>query len=153
MNLDGSKATPVGDIPADIVKQTNHIHLPIMNQIINMSVGNDCYLDDLKLAEVIPVFKKKLDLNKKNYTHVSVLSQMSKVFNYLQFQVFKRIMYVYVFMKDKLSNLLTGLRKNYSTQHCLMRFYEKWKKVFKEVIYMQYLWIFQRLLTHLTTIY
>ena len=146
MNLDGSKATPVGDIPADMVKQTNHIHLPIINQIINMSIGNDCYLDDLKLAEVIPVFKKKVDLNKKNYTHVSVLSQMSKVF--------KRTMYVYVFMKDKLSNLLTGLRKNYSTQHCLMGIYEKWKKLWvKEVIYMQYLWIFQRLLTHLTIIY
>ena len=88
-----------------------------MNQIINMSIGNDCYFDDLKLAEVIPVFKKKVDLNKKNYTQVSVLSQISKIV--------KRIMYLYVFLKDKLSNLLTGLRKNYSTQHCLMRIYEK----------------------------
>ena len=32
------------------------------------------------------------------------------------------------FMKDKLSNLLTGFRKNHNTQHCLMSMLEKWKK-------------------------
>ena len=31
-------------------------------------------------------------------------------------------------MKDKLSNLLTGFRKNHNTQHCLMSMLEKWKK-------------------------
>jgi len=31
-------------------------------------------------------------------------------------------------MKDKLSNLLTGFRKNHSTQHCLMCMLEMWKK-------------------------
>ena len=32
MNLDGSKATPVGDIPTDMLKQAIDIHLPIMTQ-------------------------------------------------------------------------------------------------------------------------
>ena len=32
-------------------------------------------------------------------------------------------------MNDKLSNLLTGFRKNHSTQHCLMHMLEKWKKI------------------------
>ena len=31
-------------------------------------------------------------------------------------------------MKDELSNLLKDFRKNRSTQHCLMRKLEKWKK-------------------------
>ena len=31
-------------------------------------------------------------------------------------------------MKGKLSNILTGFRKNHSTQHCLMCILEKWKK-------------------------
>ena len=56
VNLEGSKATPVGDIPTDMLKQTINIHLPIMTQIINMSIANNCYLDDLKLAEVSLVF-------------------------------------------------------------------------------------------------
>ena len=80
MNIDGSKATAVGDIPTDMLKQTIDIHLPIVTQIMNMSIDNNCYPDDLKFAEVSPVFKKKDDLDKENYRPVSVLSHVSKVF-------------------------------------------------------------------------
>ena len=80
MNIDGSKATAVGDIPTDMLKQTIDIHLPIITQIMNMSIDNNCYPDDLKFAEVSPVFKKKDDLDKENYRPVSVLSHVSKVF-------------------------------------------------------------------------
>ena len=122
MNLDGSKATPVGDIPTDMLKQAIDIHLLIMTQIINMSIDNNCYPEDLKLAEVSPVFKKKDDLNKENYRPISVLSHVSKVF--------ERVMYQQIedFMKDKLSNLLIGFRKNHNTQHCLTSLLERWKK-------------------------
>ena len=122
MNLDGSKATPVGDIPTDMLKQAIDIHLLIMTQIINMSIDNNCYPEDLKLAEVSPVFKKKDDLNKESYRPISVLSHVSKVF--------ERVMYQQIegFMKDKLSNLLIGFRKNHNTQHCLTSLLERWKK-------------------------
>ena len=76
-NLDGSKATPVGDIPTNMLKQTIDIHFPIMTQIINTSVENNCYPDDLKFAEVSPVFKKDY-LDRENYRPVSVLSHVSK---------------------------------------------------------------------------
>ena len=38
-------------------------------------------------------------------------------------------MYIQIenFMEDKLSKLLTGFRKNHSTQHCLVNMLEKWK--------------------------
>ena len=44
-------------------------------------------------------------------------------------KVFGRIMYTQIesFMEDKLLKLLTGFRKNYSTQHCLINMLEKWK--------------------------
>ena len=32
------------------------------------------------------------------------------------------------FMKNKLSNLLTGFLKNHGAQHCLIRMLERWKK-------------------------
>ena len=87
-----------------------------------MSIDNNCYRDDLELAEVSPVFKKKNDLDKENYRPASVLSHVTKVF--------ARIMYQQIedFMKDKLSNLLTGFRKNHNTQHYLMSMLESWKK-------------------------
>ena len=80
INLDGSKATPIGDKPTNMLKQRIDIHLPIMTQIINMSIDNNCYHDDLKLAEISPIFKKKYDLDKENYRPVNVLSYVLKVF-------------------------------------------------------------------------
>ena len=59
------------DIPTDMLKQTIDVHLPIMTQIINMPIDNYRYPNDLKLAEVNPVFKKEDDLDKENYRPVS----------------------------------------------------------------------------------
>ena len=113
-----------------------------MTQIIDMSIDNNCSPDELKLAEVRSVFKKRNDSDKENHRSVSVLSHVQNVFD--------RIMYQQIedFMKDKLSNLLTGLRTNHSTQHCLIRILERWKNIWrKEVIYVQYSWTCQRCLT------
>ena len=81
------------------------------------------FSDDLKLAEVSLIFKKNDDLDKENYRPVSVLFNVSKVF--------EKIMYSQTdaFMQNKLSNLLTDFRKNHSTQYCLMYMLEKWKNM------------------------
>ena len=114
--------TYVGDIRTDRFKQRNDIHLPIMAQINNMSINNNCCPDDLKFAEVSPIFKRKDDLYKENDRLVSVLFRLSNVS--------ERIMYKQIedFMKDKFSTLLTDFRKNRSTLHCLIRMLERWKK-------------------------
>ena len=62
LTLDGSKATPVGDTPADTLKSTVDTHLPFITKIISFSFENGCFPDDLKLAEVHPNFKKNDDL-------------------------------------------------------------------------------------------
>ena len=100
----------MGDISADMLKVTLDIHLSLMTKIINLSFENECCPDDLKLAEVSPIFKKNDDLDKENYRPVSVLFNVSKVF--------ERIIYSQIdaFKQDKLANLLTGFRKNRSTQ-------------------------------------
>ena len=73
-----------------------------------------------------PVFKKLDCMNKENYRLVSPLSYMSKVF--------ERILYNQLndFMKDKLSNILTGFRKGHSAQHSLLIMIEKWKRAINE---------------------
>ena len=75
----------------------------------------------MKAAEVTRIFKKNDDLDKENYRPVSVLPHVSKII--------ERVMYIQIenFMEDKLSKLLTGFRKNHSTQHCLVNMLEKWK--------------------------
>ena len=123
LSIDGAKATPVGDIPADMLKVTLNTHLSIITKIINLSLENRCFPDNLKLAEVSPIFKKNDGLDKENYRPVSVSFNVSKVF--------ERIIYSQIdaFMRVKLSNLLTGFRKNRSTQHCLMYMLQNWKNV------------------------
>ena len=110
--FDDSKATAVGDIPADILKVTLDMHLSLIKKITNLSLENGCFPEDLKLAEVSPVFRKNDDIDKENCRPASVLFNVSKVF--------ERIIYSQVddFMQDKLSNLLIGFRKNHGTQHC-----------------------------------
>ena len=106
MNLDGSKATPIGDMSLNILKSNVDIHLPFITNNINWSIEKDCFPEELKLAEVNPIFKKKYDLDEVNYRLVNVLPHDSKVF--------ERIMYRQIndHMKDKLSKQLTGFRKN-----------------------------------------
>ena len=109
--LDGSKATPVGDIPAEMLKSTTDVHVSLLTKIINSSIRNGCFPDELKAAEVAPIFKKNDDLDKENYRPVSVLPHVSKIIG--------RVKYIQIenFMEDKLPKLLTGFRKNHSTQH------------------------------------
>ena len=61
MNVDGSKATPIGDISADILKSTVDIHLPFIASSINLSIEKSCFPEERKFAEVSPIFKKKDD--------------------------------------------------------------------------------------------
>ena len=119
--LDGSKACPVGDIPAEMLKSTVDIHVSLLTKIINSSIRNACFPDKLKPAGVTPIFKKNDDLCKENYKPVSVLLHVSKVI--------ERIMYIQIenFIEDNLSKLLTGFRKNHSIHNCLVNMLEKWK--------------------------
>ena len=124
MRLDGTKSTPIGDIPAGMLKPAIDIHTSILLNIMNSSFRNRCSLDDVKAAEVNTIFKKNGTWDKENYRYVSVLSHTSKVF--------ESIMYIQIesFMEDKLPKLLTGFRKNYNTLHCLSNILEKWKNTF-----------------------
>ena len=48
---DGSKATPVGDIPAEMLKSAIDVHVSLLTKIINSSIRNGCFPYDLKAEE------------------------------------------------------------------------------------------------------
>ena len=75
----------------------------------------------LKLANVTPVFKKGDPTSVKNYRPVSVLPNVSKVF--------ERVMLKQILeqMNKYLSQNLCGYRKGFSTQTALTMVLEKWK--------------------------
>ena len=57
-------------------------YLPILTKVINSSIEQNEFPNELKLADVIPIYKKE-DPLKENYRPVSLLSHMSKVFGRL----------------------------------------------------------------------
>ena len=59
--------------------------------------------------------------NKENYRSISVLAPVSKIFKRLLCNELS------LFIKDNFSPLLCGFRKNYSTQHALIRLIERFK--------------------------
>ena len=98
------------------------VYVSLLTKIISSYIRNGCFPEELKAAKVAPIFKKNDDLDEENYRPVSVLLHVS--------EVIERVMYIQIenFMKGKLSKLLTGFRKNDSTQHCLVNMLEEWKR-------------------------
>ena len=85
LNLNNKKATREGDIPVNLLKRPIDIYLPVLNEIINSSFEQNEFPNELKLAGIIPIFKKKDPLNKENYRPVSILLHMSKVLERLTY--------------------------------------------------------------------
>ena len=74
-----------------------------------------------KKANITSVFKKGDRNTKDNYMPVSILPNISKIFERC---IFRQL---YSFMFEFLSKYQCGFRKGYSTQHCLLAMLEKWK--------------------------
>ena len=71
-NLCNNKENLTGSIPANILKLSLESYLPKLTKIINDCFQNGCFPDELKLAEVIPIYKKGDNLFKGNYRPVSI---------------------------------------------------------------------------------
>ena len=76
----------------------------------------------MKLADVTPVYKKKSKNSKDNYRPVSILSNISKIY--------ERCIYdqIQLFFVSLLSKYQCGFRRGYNAQHCLITLIEQWTK-------------------------
>ena len=93
-----------------------------MTRIINQSIKENTFPTLLKLAAILPFYKKDDRSDKKNYRPVSILSAFSKIFG----KIFQNQISKYI--DDKLSMYISAYRKGHSTQHVLIRMIEDWKK-------------------------
>ena len=76
----------------------------------------------LKQADVVPVHKKKIKTAKANYRPLSILPNVSKIYEKLIYQQ------LYEHFNSILSPKQCEVRKGYSAQHCLMIMLEKFKE-------------------------
>ena len=86
---------------------------PIRN-CINSSTSTGVFPDELKIGDIVPVFKKEDPNDKTNYRPISLWPLISKIFEKFLYQQIEG------FSNKILSPKLCGFRKGHSTQHALL---------------------------------
>ena len=110
------------NIPTRRIKDVSDVCSPILANIWNEEILlNRNFPENLKLADVTPIFKKKDKTFVENYRPVSVLPTVSKIF--------ERIMRKQItdYIGKFLSPFLCGCRKGFSTQYALLSLIERWR--------------------------
>ena len=121
-NLDNKKTCQESDIPVKIII----VNIDIFSEFIFGNFSNSIFdlvwLSPQNYADVIPVFKKKRRSNAENYHPVSILPNLSKIYE----RCFYDLMYKY--FNHILSKWQCGFRKGFSTQHCILVMTKRWRK-------------------------
>ena len=108
-------------VPAFIMKQCINEYITPLTHLINLSINEGIFPDELKIAKVIPIYKSDNQQSINNYRPISVLPFFSKIF--------ERVIANHVtdFLEE--SNILNdnqyGFRRNHSTSHAIICLVEK----------------------------
>lgn len=118
MSLRNSQACGWDEIPIKLLKASSHIISSSLAKIINQAFAECTFPDLLKYSEIIPVPKNSKTEDLNTYRPISVLSNISKIF--------EKIIYIRMYEYLELNNLLCkeqfGFRKNLGTQLALFSF-------------------------------
>ena len=108
-------------ISAFLLKDINLIATPTITLIINQSLSTGIFPDKLKIAKVVPVFKKENPHMTGNYRPISLLPVISKVFEKIVFSQ----LYKYFNDNNLLYNSQYGFRKGHSCEYAAMEITDK----------------------------
>ena len=120
-NIKIKKAVRENDITNKLLKLSNAVISPFLCNIFNSYIHQGEFPNSLKIAEVVPVFKKGDSNLLTNYCPISILSQLSKIFEKLLFTGINNYLEKYHLISDK----QFGFRQYSSTSHAISNIYEK----------------------------
>ena len=101
-----------------LLKQLAEVVSLPLSKIFNKSIREGIFPKQMKLADIVPIYKSKDRLSCTNYRPVSLLSVVSKV---LERIIYKRL-YHHLLMNDLLYNSQYGFRNKHSTTHAVTEF-------------------------------
>jgi hypothetical protein len=105
-NLKTSKSTGIDNIPAKILKVSANIIGPSITKICNISLNSGIFVDEWKMAWVLPIYKSDDKRKCENYRSISILPIISKIFERC---VFNQV-YTYLNENTLLSKYQAGFR-------------------------------------------
>ena len=119
--LKTSKATGFDELPPKVIKMCSTELTPMLTDLINTSIDNKQFPDEMKKAEISPIYKKENDMLKDNYRPVSILTIFSKVYECILADQLK------TFFEPILNKLLCAYRKKYGCDHVIVKLVDAWK--------------------------
>ena len=109
------------DVPASIAKQLSNSYIKPLTYLINKSICKGIFPSELKVAEVIPIFKSGPTTEISYYRPISIISYFSKFF--------EKVLYNHLINFIDKHNILYkfqfGFRKGHSTQQALITLVHK----------------------------
>ena len=123
-SLDSSKSVGPCSIPTKILKIARKIVSLPLTELINNSISKGIFPDVCKLAQVIPTFKNDSRLLCNNCRPISLLSNISKIFE----KVIHCRLNPFLEQNNCLYPFQFGFRLNYSTNNALMTIVESIQK-------------------------
>ena len=113
--IDGLKSkssSGIDNISNQLLKQIKHEIVPALTIIINKCLKSGIFPDKLKIAKVLPIYKKKEEYLLDNYRPISVLPSLSKVLE----RVMHNQLYAYFCDNDLFYPNQYGFREKHSTE-------------------------------------
>ena len=94
-NLSNLKVCQKDDIPTEVIKTNRDTFAGFIANDFNNCVDKGLFLDDLKHADVTPIYKNKDKSDKTNYRPVSILPNISKIYEKIIYNNFMIILMTY----------------------------------------------------------
>ena len=118
-NLNIRKAVQSTDIPTKLVKEFGYLFSKYIATSINRCIAGLTFVNafkkaEIKKAEVRPIYKKDRRTGKSNYRPISVLSNVSKIYESCIYEQ------MYSYFEKIFSKKQCGFRKGFSAQHILL---------------------------------
>ena len=126
-SINVKKATGIDTISPKLLHLAEPVILKPLTELVNMSLQQSIFPDQLKTAQVVPLHKKNSILDKGNYRPVSVLlPTISKIFERaINSQIMEHFNTIF-------NPFLAAFRAGYGCQTTLLRVIEDWKKALDE---------------------
>ena len=114
--IDVKKAMGYDEMPAKFLKSAVNIIAGPLTKLFNLSIAKGEYPDFLKIAKVLPIYKKGEHTDMNNYRPISVLSHMNKILE----TIISKQMKNFLNKNNILYKYQYGFRENHSTDHALI---------------------------------